>query len=502
MQMPISQEQINRLIDQWGHELSSLLFNTLSLPRDSDVGRDFIRLCNRRLQWNQLPDDLWLSISHCSTQHEFWCRLSHLNRQCASLVRRCTQASVPHKTCLHLNPSAVDTLETLLRFPGRLESLILGHPRVTTNQYSISARATELERCFAHLQHFESPAPSWPYSAAYLALWSCMPQLRVLKLTIQPNTREGFEDLKDEGGMYLHALKHLEELHICGSDMARGPYDDWLIEWVSLPQLRALHIHLHMFPHQYLTLAAINPRIHTLNVSTPMYDDNEALAELNLQRFTELRSLRLPSLRETLLTSEIHRDSLRQLDTLVIPNKYPRDYWMYAEQCEFTSRLRHLHLEVGCTPERMGDVRARLGQLIQLCFRLDTLELHFWRRRVDDDSSAPVEKEKDEVLNVPWKDGPQTSLVSSRLRHVSIMDHYYAGLPPQVVRDMVLLFQPCANLEEYYIRGFKKEMIVPWWTAAMTRCFLAHNRSEKGGVFEDSRARRRFFELVHHCKVA
>ena len=78
-----------QLFQQHPVEIFHLLYDEIlvQINADSNVRERIALKWKTRMNWNRLPNDLWMKCLEWLTQYEYRCKAIHINQQCLRLAR-------------------------------------------------------------------------------------------------------------------------------------------------------------------------------------------------------------------------------------------------------------------------------------------------------------------------------------------------------------------------------------------------------------------------------
>lgn len=460
----------NRLFQQSINDLRTILEPMLRMEFNTIRKHEIAVSWLRRMQWNDLPNVLWIASWNWLKQMDFRCRAIHLNRQCYQLSQSC-------HSCIPIQHVKLKT--TVVEFNAK--------------QICLDRRITCLSITLRDLFPLHSLLQLELYVHCSVVILIQQlhhtSQLQVLKLHINLNVCHALDTLAvDLQSQFQGLLPNLEEFELHGGTYF-GTEFAWLQYLVSLPKLRRLHFNRVSFVNMAEFLQRVNPEIQSLHIVSSKFK----FAPLNwLSRLAQLQSLILNDFN---LVGDGHLTplySLSNLRTLKL-NCTTVGYWSIMSQCAFTWRLEEAELDFQIDHKSPLALQTHFQILFTQCkcLRILSLQLHF--NCIIDREDILEFAAAQHAINDP-------SIQSMSIQQVSLYTINHQKYHIAVINNMVSYFNQCNNLHTL-------QVIKTWnaldlsWTQQMKNCFYTYSRLEQlGGIFQNTQSRQHFFALLSSMK--
>lgn len=460
----------NTLFNSDQYELRKILYNVVRYRLNDTLIQEIGELWQRRLLWNSLPNDLWLTCWNYLSQRDYRCAATHLNRHCFNLSQSAKTCIPKTSVILTLACDEQTTHRILFSLKSPITCLTLADLLVLSPLQNDEMKFRQLVRNIECL--YLTGTTIWNPNVL-IARFSHMIHLRVLHFTVFPTLLRHLDDPSNAESV-RNSLSCLQELQIHGERFSYNNTFDWVYLLTSLPTLQVIKLYTPVFVDTSRLLNNINSGLLELDVRNRVMFGQcvqellrfPLLQVLNVNSTTGFdRMLFLPHLthmhhlRRLVIGGDCHEKELRQL--LALSN--------------IKSQLQELRLNVSYRNED-SNTTILLWQLINECEQLRILHVHCMTNHHEDKFPACIDFD---------------NLMSIRNNALLEDVHIDVNSSLQCKPDrLVMLFKDCSRLHTIKIKP-----TTDWWRDSFDDCF-AYVRYERGGTFHTTSARQRFFQLL------
>lgn len=460
--------------------IHEVLYDLISTHLSSEQLQQLIIQTQRCMQWNYLPNDLWLLCWNYTTQMEYRCGAIHLNRQCWKLsqdqARYCRA-----RTHVTLNEH-VKTPERIL--------FNLQQPIVSL---SVTAACLLKHQPLPHVQSLHIISGVLPIQIL-ARLFKHLSKLRQLSWFVDVH-----QDLTKE---VSESLVHLQELELQGLNQNRLR-DRWI--YTLLPFLLNLQIlrlnHLWHSDLQVLQGVTIHLRELYLNECTlQSINDSSHI----LRRFPNLQVLELYNVRSLhwhqpvpCLQAQNVLNAIMEFHTL---HRLKLSYWtlndlqQFATPSSLTRSLQTLYITIQLdlqTPVSYSSLYSALVVLINTCTQLHTFHLGL----------------PDHTCALQITETPPLIICNNHPFLAQVHLIFGTRIMKQINAHFIWMFASCSNLQQLEIQfESEEELLRPcWWNKEIQDCFIAKRQAMDendvyGGVFINDTSRVQYFDLLKHVQ--